>query len=96
MVPQKKELGGITITEVKTEDAKLDKYIASHGVEIRLKGIHDTWMKVRFPYTVKNLKEGKYYVLFRIPEKKIKGQESEEIVVEPGKFTEYSMFLATF
>ena len=96
VVPQKKELGGITITEVKTEDAKLDKYIASHGVEIRLKGIHDTWMKVRFPYTVKNLKEGKYYVLFRIPEKKIKGQESEEIVVEPGKFTEYSMFLATF
>ena len=96
MVPQKKELGGITITEVKTEDANLDKYIASHGVEVRLKGIHDTWKKVRFPYTVNNLKEGKYYMLFRIPEKKIKGQESEEILVEPGKLTEYSMFLATF
>ena len=96
MVPQKKELGGITITEVKTGNANLDKYIAGHGVEVRLKGIHDTWMRVRFPYTVNNLKEGKYYMSFRIPEKKIKGQESEEIIVEPGKLTEYSMFLATF
>ena len=94
--PQKKELGGITITEVKTENPALDQWIAGHGAEIRLKGIHDSWMKVRFPYTVKNLKEGKYYMMFRVPEKKIKGQESEEISVEPGKLTEYSMFLATF
>ena len=96
VVPQQKLLGGITITEVKTENPALDKYIATHGVEIRLKGVHDTWRKVKIPYTEKNLKEGKYCMLFRIPEQKIKGQESEEIAVEPGKLTEYSMFLATF
>lgn len=96
MTPARGSRGGITIIEVKTGNPELDKYIARNGAEIKLKGSNDVWRKVRFPYTVKNLKEGKYYMMFRIPEKRIRGQESEEIEVEEGKLTEYSMFLATF
>ena len=96
MTPGRGSRGGITITEVKTGNPELDKYIARNGAEIKLKGSNDAWRKVRFPYTVKNLKEGKYNMMFRVPEKKIRGQESDEIEVEEGKLTEYSMFLATF
>ena len=51
---------------------------------------------MRLPYSLKNVKEGTHHLLVRVPEKKIRGQESDEIVVEPGKFTKYSMFLVTF
>ena len=96
MTPARASRGGITITEVKTGNPELDQYIARNGAEIKLKGSNDAWRKVRFPYTVKNLKEGKYNMMFRLPEKKIRGQESDEIEVEDGKLTKYSMFLATF
>ena len=54
------------------------------------------WEKVRIPYSLRNVKAGTHYLLVRIPEKNIRGQESDEIAVEPGRFTEYSMFLVTF
>lgn len=88
--------GGIIVREVTTGNPALDKYIRENGAEIRLKGSNAPWQNVRFPFTMKNLKEGKHVLLFRVPAKKIKGQESDEIAVESGRFTEYSMFLVTF
>ena len=88
--------GGIIIREVKTGDAALDRFILQNGAEVKIKEIDLPWEKVRFPHTIKNLKAGRYHLLCRRPEKKIRGQESDEITVEPGRFTEYSMFLATF
>ena len=88
--------GGIILHEVKTGDPELDKYIAENGIELKLKGSDAPWAKVRLPYSLKNVKEGTHHLLVRVPEKKIRGQESDEIVVEPGKFTKYSMFLVTF
>ncbi len=88
--------GGIILTEIKTGDNALDEYIAKNGAEVKLKDSNLPWEKVRCPYSMKNVKAGKHYLLVRIPEKNIRGQESDEIVVEPGKFTEYAMFLVTF
>ena len=88
--------GGIILHEVKTGDSALDGYIAKNGVEIKLKDTDTPWKKVRLPYSLKNVKEGTHHLLVRVPEKNIRGQESDEIVVKPGKFTKYSMFLVTF
>ena len=88
--------GGIILKEIKTGDNALDEYIAQNGAEVKLKDSKLPWEKVRCPYSLKNVKSGKHYLLVRIPEKNIRGQESDEIEVEPGKFTEYSMFLVTF
>ena len=88
--------GGIILKSVKSGDQALDEYIAKNGVEVKLKDSDAPWTKVRLPYSFKNIKCGKHYLLVRLPEKQVRGQESEEIVVEPGKLTEYSMFLVTF
>ena len=88
--------GGIILKAVKTGDKELDDYIAKNGVEIKLKDADTPWEKVRIPYSLRNVKAGTHYLLVRIPEKNIRGQESDEIAVEPGRFTEYSMFLVTF
>ena len=88
--------GGIILKEVKTGDPALDEYIARNGVEVKLKGSEAPWKKVKLPYSFKNIREGSYCLLVRLLEKNIRGQESEKIVVEPGKLTEYSMFLVTF
>ena len=90
------DVGDLIIRSVKTGDPVFDQYIEQNGAQVRLKEGTAPWQAVRFPYTFKNLKAGKHVVLFRIPAKKIKGQESEEITVEAGRSVEYNMFLVTF
>ncbi len=88
--------GGITIRTVKSNSPGLEAHIALNGAEIKLKGQDSAWRRVKFPFTFKELPPGEYTVIFRVPEKKIKGQESDTVRVEKGTYSDYTMTMVTF
>lgn len=88
--------GGIILRGVKSNSPDLEKYISLNGAEIKLKGQDSSWRKVEFPFTLNDLPSGEYVVILRVPDKKLKGQESEPIRVEKGKYSDYTMTIVTF
>lgn len=88
--------GGIILRQVKSNSPELEKYIVLNGVEIKLKNRDSAWRRVKFPFTITDLPAGEYTVIFRVPEKNVKGQESEPVRVEKGKYSDYTMIMVTF
>ena len=88
--------GAIVLRAVKSNSPDLEKFIAKNGAEIKIKEIESSWRKVKFPFTLKDLPSGEYTVIFRVPEKKLKGQESDPISVEKNKTVDYTMTIVTF